>query len=64
MTREIWLNILGCMIAGIIGILIFIPDYGFSDMYRILIFMAVFMIYFYFNKYIRARKNEKPPIQK
>ncbi|MBA3927136.1 hypothetical protein [Listeria rustica] len=65
MNRKIWMNILGCMSAGIIGVLIFIPDYGFPDMYRILIFMAVFMINFYINRYLRARKNnsENPPNQ-
>lgn len=59
MTRKVWLNILGCIVAGIIGCLIFIPDYGFSDMYRILIFIAVFMVYFYCNKYIRERRKDK-----
>lgn len=59
MTRKVWTNILGCIIAGGVGVLIFIPDYGFPDIYRTLIFMAVFMINFYIHKYIRERKEEK-----
>ncbi|WP_267879731.1 hypothetical protein [Paenilisteria weihenstephanensis] len=42
MTRKVRLNILGCIIAGGVGILIFVPNYPFPDMYRILIFMALF----------------------
>ncbi|AQY51686.1 hypothetical protein UE46_12015 [Listeria weihenstephanensis] len=59
MTRKVRLNILGCIIAGGVGILIFVPNYPFPDMYRILIFMALFMINFYINRYLRERKEGK-----
>ncbi|WP_430535734.1 hypothetical protein [Listeria rocourtiae] len=57
MTKKVWLNILGCIIAGFIGVAILGLDYGFPRIYQVIIFVVAFMFYFNINKYIRKRKE-------
>ncbi|EUJ46019.1 hypothetical protein DFP96_102320 [Listeria rocourtiae] len=46
MTKKVWLNVRGCNVACFVGVAILAPNYGFPYLYQIIIFVAMFRVYF------------------